>query len=390
MTSSSLKIKTAPLFLATAPLDKDDEDEIANIFKQYEEDEQAGNNNNRKRNRPRSQDEEEDNARGGGGGVGRGGGGASMLKRRIVDESIHNEFKADPLAAIQRVVAPYHAPEDLDEFAGDVAKLAEWEAHMKKVEDKLWNHAEVKFIRSVEAKTKDHTLLVRLRLQPIPGVMSEMNNKIVESQLNLNPQGNNNRNNNNNNQQQQQQNVVLATGGGAQPDTMTNLGVMPANVAAFRRPDPTMRPSEAARQLQAQQNLRRLMEAPEVSGEYKMSDLLRSAVMQSLSQLRIKNPLKFSNVTPNHFYADELVMDLFAEIVAANIKITKVQNPTAYVNDVVEPRREAQRDRLVGRADEQLIMDHYRRCFVFGTSQQIFRNQQAITERYLESMGSLN
>lgn len=289
---------------------------------------------------------------------------SNLVNRVVVDETARKRYKSDVLGTIQGSVAPYNHPEELANFADQIDDMDKWRDRRRETETRLWQLAEVRFIDMVEAKTKDPTLLVRVRLQGLPGVNSEANEQIQRQNIAgaANPQQG----------PPQPQQANLAVNGG-DSDGMTYRGIVPGDVAAFAPIGADGKPSVAMYNNNVLRTVGRIMQAPDVTGEYKMSSLLYASVVDGLTRIATQNPAKFGKAKADHFYKDDKVMNMFAEVVSLLIKISRIQNPDTYNNNAVEPRRAAQVASALTKLDLYTVYSSGLQGYRFATPDEIAR-----------------
>ena len=132
------------------------------------------------------------------------------------------------------------------------------------------------------------------------------------------------------------------------------------------------------------ENVDRIMEDPQVSGEIQMSSVMFGALNEALSHLTKRNRDKFAYKSRQHFYGDYTVKMFFAELIANLILFTKVIAPNQYYKVVDEPRRQRAIKSALENLDNNTVWDNNKKTFVLATAAQVEKTKAARHQKLLD------
>jgi hypothetical protein len=123
---------------------------------------------------------------------------------------------------------------------------------------------------------------------------------------------------------------------------------------------------------------------PQVSGEIQMSSSLYGAILEALNTLTLLNRAKYAHRDRGHFYVDYSVKVLFAKLVAQFIFQSKIDNPSRYIKDKEDARRQASIKFARDNLDNNTVWSEDKCCFVLASAEQQDNTRQAKRTRFMD------
>jgi len=274
---------------------------------------------------------------------------AAAEKKRpvVVINETNKKFRQDPEAQLLDSMPPYYDRDEVRDWNSD-GKIQDMVRHqdlMDRHVDREWDNPEIRFLKMVKGGIRDHT---NLRVEAVGQLDESLAplSRVVHTE-NL--------------------------GGGGFPSAVQRLAPTfptdedieridlskPATTTTTTANGGASKESElqktlvrnaqerAKREFEYAHNVAHLLNSSHLQGRVQMTDEIYHAVNKALCSLALKNMAKFGKAKREHFYTEDLVMTLFADLVILEYTIANTMNPRQLYHDRDTNRRKIERDQLV-------------------------------------------